>query len=103
MGRQRSQRQACPCAVGVATALVSDTGRDAYVQSFADDYAHVREIRAGKGQNPLMSLADARANAFVADMHLRPPPPEAPGVHVFEAWDLADLADVIDWTPFFRA
>ena len=90
-------------AVGVATALVSDTGRDAYVQSFADDYAHVREIRAGKGQNPLMSLADARANAFVADMHLRPPPPEAPGVHVFEAWDLADLADVIDWTPFFRA
>ena len=90
-------------AVGVATALVSDTGRDAYVKSFADDYAHVREVRAGKGQNALIVIEDARANAFVADMHIKPPPPEQPGVHVFEGWDLADLADVIDWTPFFRA
>ena len=90
-------------AVGVATALVSDTGRDAYIQTFADDYAHVREIRASKGQNALIVIEDARANAFAADMHLKPPPPEKPGVHVFDAWDLADLADVIDWTPFFRA
>ena len=90
-------------AVGVATALVSDTGRDAYVQTFADDYAHVREIRASKGQNALIVIEDARANAFPTDMHLKPPPPEQPGVHVFDSWDLADLADVIDWTPFFRA
>ena len=90
-------------AVGVATALVSDTGRDAYVKTFADDYAHVREIRASKGQNALIVIEDARANAFPTDMHLKPPPPEQPGIHVFDAWDLADLADVIDWTPFFRA
>ena len=90
-------------AVGVATALVSDTGRDAYVKTFADDYAHVREVRASKGQNALIVIEDARANAFVADVHLKPPPPEQPGVHVFDSWDLADLADVIDWTPFFRA
>jgi 5-methyltetrahydrofolate--homocysteine methyltransferase len=90
-------------AVGVATALVSDTGRDAYVKSFADDYAHVREVRAGKGQNALISIEDARANAFPFDHHLKPPPPEQPGVHAFDSWDLRDLADVIDWTPFFRA
>ena len=90
-------------AVGVATALVSDTGRDAYVKTFADDYAHVREVRASKGQNALIVIEDARANAFVADMHIKPPPPEQPGMHVFDSWDLADLADVIDWTPFFRA
>jgi 5-methyltetrahydrofolate--homocysteine methyltransferase len=90
-------------AVGVATALVSDTGRDAYVQGYADDYAHIRDVRAGKGQSALISLEDARANAFVADMHIKPPPPEQPGLHVFADWDLADLAEVIDWTPFFRA
>ena len=90
-------------AVGVATALVSDTGRDAYVKTFADDYAHVREVRASKGQNALIVIEDARANAFAYDAHLKPPPPEQPGLHVFDAWDLADLADVIDWTPFFRA
>ncbi len=90
-------------AVGVATALVSDTGRVAYVKTFADDYAHVREVRASKGQNALIVIEDARANAFPYDAHLKPPPPEQPGLHVFDAWDLADLADVIDWTPFFRA
>ena len=90
-------------AVGVATALVSDTGRDAYVQGYADDYAHIREVREGKGQSALISIEDARANAFVADMHIKLPPPEQPGVHVFDGWDLADLAACIDWTPFFRA
>jgi 5-methyltetrahydrofolate--homocysteine methyltransferase len=90
-------------AVGVATALVSDTGREAYVKGYADDYAHVREVRAGKGQTALIVIEDARANGFVADMRIKPSPPEQPGVHVFDAWDLADLADVIDWTPFFRA
>jgi 5-methyltetrahydrofolate--homocysteine methyltransferase len=90
-------------AVGVATALVSDTGVEAYVGQIAADYAHVREVREGKGQSPLLSLADARANAFVADMHLRPGPPDQPGLHVFDGWDLADLAATIDWTPFFRA
>lgn len=90
-------------AVGVATALVSDTGRDAYVRGYADDYAHIREVREGKGQSALISIEDARANAFIADMHIKPPPPEQPGVHVFDGWDLADLAQCIDWTPFFRA
>ncbi len=90
-------------AVGVATALVSDTGRDAYVKTFADDYAHVREVRASKGQNALIVIEDARANSFLYDPHLKPPPPEHPGVHGFSDWDLRDLADVIDWTPFFRA
>jgi 5-methyltetrahydrofolate--homocysteine methyltransferase len=90
-------------AVGVATALVSDTGRDAYIKTFADDYAHVREIRASKGQNALIVIEDARNNAFPTDMRLKPPPPAQPGVHVFDSWDLSDVADVIDWTPFFRA
>ncbi len=90
-------------AVGVATALVSDTGVADYTAQIANDYQHVRDVREGKGQSVLASLADARANAFVADMHIKPPPPEQPGLHVFDDWDLRDLADVIDWTPFFRA
>ncbi len=90
-------------AVGVATSLVSDTGREAYVKTFADDYAHVRAVREGKGQSALVPIADARANGFPCDAELKPPPPVMPGVHVFPEWDLRDLADVIDWTPFFRA
>jgi 5-methyltetrahydrofolate--homocysteine methyltransferase len=90
-------------AVGVATALVSDTQRDDYVTKVADEYEHVRVARAGKGQSALVSLEDARANAFEADMSLKPPRPRLPGVHRFPDWDLEDLRDYIDWTPFFRA
>ncbi len=90
-------------AVGVATALVSDTGRDAYVKGYKDDYEHVRDVRANKGQSALIPIDDARANGFAIDEHIRPFPPEKPGVHVFDGWDLAELVDWIDWTPFFRA
>ncbi|KTF68722.1 methionine synthase [Sphingomonas sp. HT-1] len=90
-------------AVGVATALVSDTQRDPYVTKVADEYEHVRAARAGKGQSELLPLEDARANAFEADMSLKPGKPRLPGVHTFDDWDLKDLRDYIDWTPFFRA
>jgi len=90
-------------AVGVATALVSDTQRDPYVTKVADEYEHVRVTRAGKGQSELLPLEDARANAFEADMTLKPGKPRMPGVHSFDDWDLKDLRDYIDWTPFFRA
>ncbi|MGC6400744.1 methionine synthase [Sphingomonas sp. FW199] len=90
-------------AVGVATTLVSDTIRDDYVTKVAAEYEAVRAARAGKGQSELVSLDTARANAFEADMSLKPRKPILPGVHRFPDWDLADLRDYIDWTPFFRA
>ncbi|WP_260598770.1 methionine synthase [Sphingomonas endolithica] len=90
-------------AVGVASTLVSDTIRDEFVQKTADDYEAVRLARANKGQSALVPIAEARANAFPADMAIKPPAPKQPGVHVFDDWDLADLREIIDWTPFFRA
>ncbi|MEZ5734310.1 MAG: methionine synthase [Novosphingobium sp.] len=90
-------------AVGVASQLLSDTQRDGYVSSVAIDYQKVREAREGRGQSDLLSLEDARANGFKADMAHKAPAPAQPGVHVFEDWDLADLRNHFDWTPFFRA
>jgi 5-methyltetrahydrofolate--homocysteine methyltransferase len=90
-------------AVGVASTLVSDTIRDEFVRKTADEYEAVRVARANKGQSALVPIEAARANAFPADMGLKPGAPALPGVHVFDDWDLADLREVIDWTPFFRA
>jgi len=90
-------------AVGVASQLLSDTQRDDFVTNTAMDYGRVREAREGKGQSELLPLADARANAFPTDMAMKPPVPAQPGLHVFEEWDLADLVEIFDWTPFFRA
>ncbi len=90
-------------AVGVASNLVSGTLAEPFIAKVAEEYEAVRLARSGKGQNDLSPLDVARANAFVADMGQKPPAPVQPGVHVFEEWDLADLRECIDWTPFFRA
>ena len=90
-------------AVGVASTLLSDTLRDDYVAGVANDYEAVRVAREGKGPSALITLEEARANAFVADFAMKPPAPLMPGVHRFDDWPLADLVDIIDWTPFFRA
>ncbi len=90
-------------AVGVASTLVSDTIRDEFVAKTADEYEAVRIARANKGQSELLPLATARERGFVADFAMKPPAPVKPGVHVFADWDLSDLREYIDWTPFFRA
>ena len=90
-------------AVGVASQLLSDTQATGFTAATADEYTKIREAREGKGQSALLSLAEARANAFPADMDQKAPPPAQPGLHVFADWDLANLRDCFDWTPFFRA
>ncbi len=90
-------------AVGVASRLLSDTQRDEFVTTTAGEYVKVRDARAGKGQSVLLSIEEARANFYDAFLSDKAAPPLKPGVHSFADWDLADLRDYIDWTPFFRA
>jgi 5-methyltetrahydrofolate--homocysteine methyltransferase len=90
-------------AVGVASRLLSDTQRDEFVEGTADEYEKVRDARAGKTPSVLLSLEEARANYYDAFLSDKPAPPLQPGVHAFPDWDLADLRQYIDWTPFFRA
>ncbi|WP_417619150.1 methionine synthase [Parasphingorhabdus sp.] len=90
-------------AVGVASQLVSDTQAVGFIAKTREDYEQVRIARAGKTGKKLATLEEARANAAVIDMALKAPAPAKPGLHVYPDWDLADLRDYIDWTPFFRA
>jgi 5-methyltetrahydrofolate--homocysteine methyltransferase len=90
-------------AVGVAGTLVSDTMADKFVADTRAEYSHIRDARAGKTAKPLATLEEARANAFEIDESMKPAAPQKPGVHVYDDWDLADLRNYIDWTPFFRA
>ena len=90
-------------AVGVASTLMSDTQKDGFVEKTAAEYEAVRVARANKGQNELATLDEARANGFAFDPVQMAPAAAKPGLHVYEDWDLADLRDTIDWTPFFRA
>ena len=91
-------------AVGVASALLSDDGRDAFVAGVRAEYDAIRVHRAASGKaTRLVPLADARANRLTIDWNASPPPvPNRPGVTVFDRWPLEDLVPRIDWTPFFQ-
>lgn len=90
-------------AVGVASRLLSETHSHEFVHETAIEYARVREAREGKSPSELLSLDEARANYYDAFLSDKPAPPLQPGLHVFDEWDLAELREYIDWTPFFRA
>jgi 5-methyltetrahydrofolate--homocysteine methyltransferase len=89
-------------AVGVASQLLSDTQAAPFITGTADEYEAIRQARAGKEGKGLLTLAEARENAYKADLADKAPPPAQPGLHTLE-WDIADIRQYFDWTPFFRA
>ena len=89
-------------AVGVVSNLLSETERDTFVADTKADYARVREAYGKGGSQPRATLAEARANHFRIDSETeKPVKPSFQGLKTFSPYDLADLADHIDWTPFF--
>jgi 5-methyltetrahydrofolate--homocysteine methyltransferase len=88
--------------VSVAQSLLGD-GASAYVAELNADYDKVRTQHANKKQTPLWPLAKIRANKTPIDWAAyRPTVPRALGRRVFKNFDLAQLAQYIDWGPFFQ-
>ena len=91
-------------AVGVVSSLLSTDQRDAYLAQVAEDYATIRRQHAGKRGPKLVTLAQARANAFVADWTTYlPPVPGFIGRRLLANIDLHEIVQRIDWGPFFQA
>ncbi|WP_369952007.1 methionine synthase [Limnohabitans sp. TS-CS-82] len=88
--------------VSVAQGLLSDQAAK-YIAELNADYAKVREQHANKKQTPLVTLAQARANATpVSFGNYKPAKPKFIGRRVFKNFDLAELEKYIDWAPFFQ-
>jgi 5-methyltetrahydrofolate--homocysteine methyltransferase len=92
-------------AVGVAQNLVSADLKADFVAGIRADYEKVREAHAGRvAKTEWLSLTQARANKVPIEWTGYPAPvPKHPGVQVLDNYDLAELVDYIDWTPFFHA
>ncbi len=92
-------------AVGVCTQLLSPDLRAGFIAKTKADYVEVRVRHAAqRGESKRVTLEAARANAFKTDWTAyTPPAPKALGIQVFKDYDLAELAGLIDWTPFFQA
>lgn len=91
-------------AVGVAGKLLSDK-RDAFHQELKDEYEEVRVARANRqSKKKSFSLSEARENKFQCDWkNYTAIKPSFLGIKTFEDYSLAELADYIDWTPFFQS
>jgi 5-methyltetrahydrofolate--homocysteine methyltransferase len=91
-------------AVGVASALMSDTQRDGFVAGVRKEYADLREQRAQRQPaEERLPIADARRNRLAIDWKdTRAAEPCRLGLTVLEDYPLSELVARIDWTPFFQ-
>jgi 5-methyltetrahydrofolate--homocysteine methyltransferase len=88
--------------VGVAQSLLSEQAT-AYIDELNADYDKVRTQHANKKQIPLWPIAHARANKTPMDWDAyHPTKPKFIGRRVFKNFDLMELANYIDWGPFFQ-
>ena len=92
-------------AVGVVSSLMSPEGRPKAIAKVREEYARMANSYArGQAEKARTSIADARANRLKLDWAVyTPPKPTFLATRAFKAYDLAELARYIDWTPFFHA
>src|SRR3984885_9554393 len=91
-------------AVGVASSLLSQEKRTAYAADVRAEYAKISAAHfRAQADKKRLKLSDARKNAMRIDFTKTPPrKPAFFGIKTFREYDLAELAEYIDWTPFFQ-
>ena len=90
--------------VGVAQKLLSPENRETYLtQVRADQEKARKDYETRRAAQKLLSIAEARKRGTKLDWTRDPEKPEFLGVKVFEDYPLGELAEYIDWSPFFHA
>ncbi|MBK7311066.1 MAG: methionine synthase [Sphingobacteriaceae bacterium] len=91
--------------VPVASSLISNDLRAAFMTEVNKDYGRVREQnKNAQSQNKFISLKEARDNKFPVDWNTcKISKPNFIGNKVFDNYSIAEIAEFIDWTPFFHS
>ncbi len=91
-------------AVGVVSALLSDTNKVSYIEEIRKEYRKVADAHArAEAEKKRITLQQARDNSLKLDWSTyQPPKPQFTGARVFRTYDAAELVPYIDWTPFFQ-
>ena len=91
-------------AVTVVGSLLKEEKED-YKKQIREEYEKFREQFLSRGrQKEYISITQARKNKFQLDWETYEPfKPNQLGVQVLEDFDLKQLENYIDWTPFFRS
>jgi 5-methyltetrahydrofolate--homocysteine methyltransferase len=91
--------------VPVASSLISKELREGFLSDLNKDYDRVREQnKNAQSQNKFITLEEARKNKFPIDWNKTTiQKPNFIGNKVFEGYDLKEISEYIDWTPFFHS
>ncbi len=91
-------------AVGVAQKLVTPELKNDLIDDTRSNYEYLRERNANRRAKALLPYQKATENAYSCDWaNYQPVKPAQPGLTVFDHYDVADLVNYIDWTPFFMS
>ena len=92
-------------AVGVCSKLLSQDLKEKYIADIKAEYEKVRiQHKNKKGQGPMLSIQEARENAFKTDWKNHSSfAPGFIGVRSLKNYPLEKIVPYIDWTPFFQA
>ncbi|MBX3174454.1 MAG: methionine synthase [Gemmatimonadaceae bacterium] len=90
-------------AVGVATSLTSDAGRENFARETREEYEQIRRDRAARQRDvKRQTIEQARSNKLRLEWDGDAPTPSFEGVRVLDDFPLQELVPRIDWTPFFQ-
>ncbi|MBL7883519.1 MAG: methionine synthase [Bacteroidia bacterium] len=91
--------------VPVASSLISNELRDAFMVDVTKDYERVREQnKNAQSQNKFIPIEEARTNKFPIDWDkTKIVTPNLIGTKIFEDYPLSEIVEYIDWTPFFHS
>jgi len=92
-------------AVNVVGRLMHPQDKNQYISEVHQHYQNLRDkYQNDKSGKNYITLQEARANSFKPDWHPSVViPPRFLGIKAFQDYDLATLAEYIDWTFFFHA
>jgi 5-methyltetrahydrofolate--homocysteine methyltransferase len=78
--------------------------KEAFIQNLKTEYAEIRKRHESSREiKNYLSIEEARNNRYAPDWDtISIASPQKPGVHVFEDYDLGEIREYIDWTPFFQ-
>jgi len=89
-------------AVPVTTSLLSEDGKDAFVAQHRVEFEALRKAHAAPKQE-LVPLETARARRTPIEWRVEDvAAPGFTGVRVLDDFPIAELRELIDWTPFFH-
>jgi len=89
--------------VGTVQSLLNEKQKEEFISGISKEYSQIRRMHEkSRNARNLISLSEARERKFCPDWkNYIPPEPELNGIRVFDNYDLDELTNYFDWTPFF--